>query len=205
MEFQIRLADAKDIPDIMALQALSLRKLSQGTYNAAQIESLVRSQGAARVASFNAGEELIYSAWVHTTEKQKQDGQTQGRKEQLVAIAALINHSSQIGGLYVHPDYARQGIATQLLQQIEVAAIAQRHRVIRVMSSLVAIPFYESRGYSRLFHRTVCFEGEMVGCMEMAKALENRSLPFEIVRQFARNVIYTTLTIATVWVAFILL
>ncbi|MEL6262301.1 MAG: GNAT family N-acetyltransferase [Cyanobacteria bacterium J06626_6] len=174
MDFHIRPADAKDMPAILALQALSLRALSAQTYSAAQIESLVRSQGAARVASFNAGDEVIYVACL---------GAEQHGATQLIGVVAFIAWRSQIGGLFVHPGYVRRGVARALMGQVELIAAQQQQSVMRVMSSLVAVPFYEAVGYSHLFSRTVCFEDSPVGCVEMAKTLDGQNLQALLLRQ----------------------
>ncbi|MEL6903151.1 MAG: GNAT family N-acetyltransferase [Cyanobacteria bacterium J06606_4] len=174
MDFHIRPADAKDIPAILALQALSLRVLSAQTYSAEQIESLVRSQGAARVASFNAGDEVIFVACL---------GAEASGAAQLIGVVAFIAWRSQIGGLFVHPGYVRRGVASGLMSEVELMAAQQRQRVMRVMSSLVAVPFYESMGYSRLFSRTVCFEDRPVDCVEMAKPLDGQNLQRLLIRQ----------------------
>lgn len=179
MEFQIRRACADDIPHIVALQDCSLRQLSVGSYSAAQIELLVRTQGDARVRSFESGHEIIYVASAKVSSTQ--------RDLWMVAIAAFVPWQSKISGLYVHPDFVRQGIATRLLQAVEAEAMSQGRTVLRVMSSLVGVPFYEAAGFRRLFSRTIHFAGESVDCVEMAKSLVSNNLFLEISKQFARQ------------------
>lgn len=170
MQFQIRLASAADMPTILTLQAMSLRELSKGVYTHSQIEALVRSQGNARERAFRSKNEVIYVACV-----------TDGGGERLVAIAALIDGArARIGGLYVHPDYARQGAATQLIESLEAHCIDQGRRVLRVMSSKVAVPFYRTVGFTQLSELFAPFEKEKVACVEMAKALGGRSLEEEL-------------------------
>ena len=105
----------------------------------------------------------------------------EGDGERLVAIAALIGgFRARIGGLYVHPDYARQRAATQLMTALEAHCIEQGRRVLRVMSSKVAVPFYRSVGFTQLSELFAPFEMEMVPCVEMAKALGDKSLEEEL-------------------------
>lgn len=200
MELQIRKALADDIPHILALQARSLRELSVSTYSAAQIESLVRTQGQARVRSFNSGDEIIYVAYAKVS-----GDEASHEPLRLVAMAAFISYGSQIGGLYVHPAYARRGIASQLLQAVEAEAVSQRHQVLSVMSSVMAVPFYEARGFRRLFSRAVFFEDEKVACVEMAKSLGSGSLLFamakKILKQLAIALGPVAFALAVVWCA----
>ncbi|MEL6354808.1 MAG: GNAT family N-acetyltransferase [Cyanobacteria bacterium J06627_28] len=170
MQFQIRLADAADMPAILTLQALSLRALSQGVYTHSQIEVLVRSQDNARERAFWSRSEVIYVACV-----------SDGSRERLVGFVALVDGvRARIGGLYVHPDYTRQGAATQLIGSLEAHCIEQGGRVLRVMSSKVAVPFYRAVGFTQLSELFAPFEKERVACVEMAKALGDKSLEEEL-------------------------
>ena len=108
MNLQFRLANSEDIEKILKLQSSSI-KLMSPDYTPRQIESLVRSQTSARLR-YN---EIVFLA---------------SYKDELVGFACLINNSFQfggfqIGGLYVHPNFIRQGIGTQLLEVIERTAI----------------------------------------------------------------------------------
>lgn len=202
MTLQICLAEMDDLPEIVALQSRSLRELSKGTYSEQQIEALVTSQERARTHSFTTNDEVIYIACLPSPPSAIE---SEPAGKQIVAIAALIHGRSQIGGLYVHPDYARRGIASQLLSQLELTAITQQRRVLRVMSSRVAVPFYEAMGYRRLFSRMVTFDGQRVGCMEMAKALNNKDLSTELTRQAAWTIAPIGLSMAAAWLFFILI
>jgi len=206
MEIKIRKAHADDIPHVMALQANSLRVLSVGIYSPAQIETLVRTQSEARVRSFNSGDEVLFVAYTKADET-RAPGSLSGylsvdsvdSSVRLVAIAAFISSRAQVGGLYVHPAFTRRGIASQLLQVIEAEAASQGHRMIKSMSSLVAVPFYEARGFRRLFSRTVFFEGEAVSCVEMAKSLGSGNLLLEMARKMVLTIGPLMTVVAVVW------
>lgn len=130
----IRLATLEDLDAILNLQAVSLRSLSQGHYRADQIESLIKDQ-----AKYRRQEILQLVA------------DYQGH---LVGFASLCAYPSpqtrgSIGGIYVHPTVVRRGIGRQLLKELERQAIEPpiSWSVLRVLSSLTAVPFYQNLGY----------------------------------------------------------
>ncbi|MEM9090881.1 MAG: GNAT family N-acetyltransferase [Cyanobacteria bacterium P01_F01_bin.53] len=160
MDLQIRLATKEDLPEILELQAQSLRSLAIGYYKPTQIDCLVQSQGTARSRGFEEKNEVIYLA------------STNGK---LVGLATLLTWSPRIGGLYVHPNFVRQGIALQLLSKIEEAAMIRRYRKLKVMSALSAIKLYEKAGYRRIRSTHFRLGKEVIQCLEMTKTLRNES------------------------------
>jgi putative acetyltransferase len=169
MQLQIRLAQLDDMPHILALQAHSLRSLSQAHYSREQIEALVRSQAEARMQAFDAGEELIYVGEIAIDES----------TVQMVAMTALMIRRSQIGAMYVHPDFVRQGIARQLLEVLEEKAKELNYRVLYVISSFTAVLFYQSMGYSYMSQTCIMAESYVIGCVNMAKSLTGKSIRAE--------------------------
>jgi putative acetyltransferase len=128
MDIQIRLAKSEDIEDILEIQANSIRILSYKEYNAKQIESLIRGQKSARLAS----NEITFLA---------------DCGDKLVGFAALSAKTPQVNGIFVHSNYVRQGIGTKLLQAVEDVAIEKKYRIIYVYASLSAATFYQVQGY----------------------------------------------------------
>jgi putative acetyltransferase len=126
MDFQIRLSKPEDLDKIIELQTNSLRTLSV-SYNSTQIESLIRSQK----VRF-APDEIGFVA---------------EHKNDIVGFVSILVRSSQIAGVYVHPNFMRQGIGTQLLETVEKIAIERGNKVIYVMSALDAVNFYKAVGY----------------------------------------------------------
>lgn len=157
MNLQFRLAKSEDLEKVLELQSSSI-KLMSSDYNPRQIESLVRSQFSARLRS----NEIVFLA---------------SYKDELVGFACLDINSFQfggfqIGGVYVHPNFVRQGIGTQLLELIEKTAIEKGCQVISVLSSLTACNFYKARGY-KVIHQSGFFShwNVWIPCLIMKKSL----------------------------------
>jgi ribosomal protein S18 acetylase RimI-like enzyme len=127
MDFQIRQLQPEDSETILELQASSLRTLTSG-YNSQQIESLVRSQASARLAKDEIGIVAEY-------------------QDEIIGFASILIYQSRISGVYVHPNFMRQGIGTKLLAAVEEIAVNQMHKVMHVTASLPAVNFYQARGY----------------------------------------------------------
>lgn len=127
MDFQIRLSKPEESEKILELQANSLRSLSP-SYTSTQIESLVRSQALARLDKDEIGIVAEY-------------------QNNIVGFASFLVKSSLITAMYVHPDFIRQGIGTQLLDTVQEIAIDKGNKVARVISSLDAVKFYQAAGY----------------------------------------------------------
>ncbi|HEY9637998.1 MAG TPA: GNAT family N-acetyltransferase [Coleofasciculaceae cyanobacterium] len=127
MNLQIRLAKSEDIEKIIELQSSSIRLMSLD-YNPRQIESLVRSQASARLMP----DEIVFLACY---------------ENEIVGLACLIVDYSLLSGLYVHPNFIRQGIGTQLLDILEKTAIEKECKAIYIISSLTAANFYQAKGY----------------------------------------------------------
>ena len=70
------------------------------------------------------------------------DGETAG-------YAVLNIADERIDAVFVHPEYTRQGIATSLVRQLENRARMRNISGLTIVSSLNAVPFYESVGYDQ--------------------------------------------------------
>jgi putative acetyltransferase len=127
MTVEIRLATIEELDEIVELQTHSLLHLSAQDYNPEQIEALVHDQ-----ANWRGLREAIFVA--------ESDGKIAG-------FSALSIDYGQITGVYVLPEFTRQGIGTQLLVALEEAALQKKYRHLWVISSLTAISFYKANGY----------------------------------------------------------
>jgi putative acetyltransferase len=78
----------------------------------------------------------------------------------LIAGYGVLNAAeSRVEALFVRPFWTRSGIATRLLRQLEMSAAFDGCTVLSVISSLNAVPFYESLGYDRVEDRSRTIDG----------------------------------------------
>jgi len=64
----------------------------------------------------------------------------------IVGIAAL-DDADYLDYLYVHKDYQRQGIATQLYDAIKLESLRKGFYKLSSDVSITALPFFESKGF----------------------------------------------------------
>ena len=182
MDIEIRLAKSEDSEDILELQANSLKILSSQDYNPRQIESLIRSQKSARFIN-----EIIFVA----------EG-----NNRLVGFASLLVHTAQIGAMFVHPDFVRQGIGTRLITAIESAAIEKRYKTIYVVSSLSAVKFYQANGYEVIGQLGLWSDNKTwIPCSNMRKQL----IPLTEREKWTRRITLFIIYLVILWVVLRLL
>ena len=49
--------------------------------------------------------------------------------------------------IFVHPDYARQGLGSLILERVEAEAVAAGFRRFEMGSTLTGVPLYRLKGY----------------------------------------------------------
>lgn len=127
-----------DLPTVRALHALAFRQLAASHHDAAQIaahEALIAADDyAADVARSN----LILAHCDQTGS--------------LIATAGWLPMSerpdtARIRKVFVHPGWARQGLATALVRAAERAAATAGYPHLYVRANINAVPLYQKMGY----------------------------------------------------------
>ncbi|MBV1915614.1 MAG: GNAT family N-acetyltransferase [Pseudomonadales bacterium] len=77
----------------------------------------------------------------------------------------------EIDCLYVHPLFARQGIAKQLYRHLENQARQQQMKQLLVEASLLARPLFEQVGFSEIRRNEIPRNGEVLVNFSMIKPL----------------------------------
>ena len=97
-------------------------------------------------------------------------GHTAGRDD---SFSAPATEPARIRAMFTHPDWARQGIGTLMLNLGEQAARDAGYRTIELGSTVAGIPLYEARGYIP-FHKeeTVGANGAVKTVLYMRKSLD---------------------------------
>lgn len=89
----------------------------------------------------------------------------------VLAGFASMNRDGCLHSLFVHRDFQRRGIASQLLSEVE--RIAREYGVVQIVSevSLTARPFFEKRGYE-----TVKFQKRRANRLELTNFVMRKVL-----------------------------
>ncbi|MDQ2798574.1 MAG: GNAT family N-acetyltransferase [Armatimonadota bacterium] len=134
----LRLAALDDLPALRALIPVSVRALSRGYYSAAQIESAIRfvfgpdtqliADGTYFAAAADDAVIIGCGGW--------------SRRRTLSRI-----RSGRIRAFFVHPDWARQGIASRIMSACFEAAQASGFQRLELMATLPGESLYRAFGF----------------------------------------------------------
>jgi GNAT superfamily N-acetyltransferase len=148
-----RVATVADIPAVQALIVRSVRELSAGYYTAGQIE-------AALVEVFGVDTQLIADGTYYVIDAALGVAAAGGWSyrrtlyggDQMKGAADpkldAATEPARIRAFFVHPDWARRGLARDLYAQCSRAALAAGFRAFELMATLPGEPLYSALGFS---------------------------------------------------------
>lgn len=144
-----------DTPVLVAIFVASIDELTEEDYTEAQRE-----------------------AWASAAEDEQEFGKRLASQLTLVATIesspvgfAALKGADHLDLLYVHPGFARQGVATALCDALEKLAGARGATAITVEASDTAEPFFVQRGYAGQQRNTVTVGEEWLANTTMKKSL----------------------------------
>jgi putative acetyltransferase len=82
-----------------------------------------------------------------------------------------LKNNITIDMLYVHPDYAGEGVGTALADALEKIAGARGTEAITVDASDTAAPFFERRGYAAVQRNSIPLDDQWLSNTTMLKPL----------------------------------
>jgi predicted N-acetyltransferase YhbS len=153
MDWRLRLAREDDIPALEALIPISVRALQAHHYSSAQME-------AALGTVFGVDRQLICDGTYFVVER---DGQIVGcggwsKRNSLFGGDSVRSNedvmvnperdSARIRAFFVHPEWARRGIARGVLTACESAIQAAGFHSAELVATLAGEPFYAAFDYS---------------------------------------------------------
>lgn len=156
-DLQLRTAAPADIPRLHVLIEQSIRGLQTQDYTQAQIEGALGTalgldtQLIADQTYFLAevGEVLVAcGGWSNRKTLFGSDGA-------LNREASLLDpkcDAAKIRAIFVHPDWARRGIGSLMLEHCEQAAAAAGFSRFEMGSTLTGVPLYKLKGYVECEH-----------------------------------------------------
>ncbi len=182
-QFALRVATADDIPALRELIDASVRGLQAGDYTSSQLEAALRTVYGVDTQLIADGTYFIVEA---TT------GQTSGETGVLVGCGGWSKRKTLYGGdqwtgrepelldpatdaakiraFFVHPNWARRGIGTIILNACEQAAIAAGFTRLEMGATLTGVPMYRARGYVEIEPLSVPLDnGESLAIVKMGK------------------------------------
>ncbi len=151
-EHSLRRAVDADLPVLAALIAASARELSRGDYTPGQVEG-------ALTGAFGVDTQLIRDGTYFVIECEGRIAGCGGwsRRKTLFGSDARADRdageldpatdAAKIRAFFIHPDFARRGLGTALLERCERDAVAHGFRRFELMATLPGVRLYAARGY----------------------------------------------------------
>ncbi len=178
LRLQLRPATIGDVPALVELIPLSARELSRGFYTDAQTEAAIRH-------IFGPDTRLIGDRTYYVAEDGGRlagcGGWSRRRSlfggDQMRASEDPIldprTDTARIRAFFVHPDYARQGVGSAILEACLEAARAAGFRRAELAATLPGVPFYRAFGFAE----REAFEAAMPGGLVLPVVRMERDLP----------------------------
>jgi GNAT superfamily N-acetyltransferase len=175
---KLRLAEMVDVPVLTALIAASVRGLQAEDYTAAQREGALASvfgvdtQLIADGTYFVAEVEGTIVACGGWSQRKTLFGADHcvGREDSLLDPRS---DAAKIRAFFVHPEWARRGIGTRVLEACESAASAEGFKRFEMGATLTGVALYQVRGYREVERIGVALgNGEVLPIVRMEKCIE---------------------------------
>ena len=151
--FSLRVAKETDVFTLRRLIDSSVRGLQTNDYSAAQIEaallkvfgvdSQLIADGTYFVVETTEGEIVGCGGW--SKRKTLYGGDVWAGRED--SLLDPVKDAAKIRAFFVHPDWARRGIGTLILEACEKAATEGGFTRFEMGATLTGVPLYKARGY----------------------------------------------------------
>ena len=180
--FQLRLATEEDVPELNALIEASVRGLQADDYTPAQIEGalgtvlgldtqLIRDRTYFIAEILDQNTKARSAAGCGGWSKRKTlFGADAGPCRELELLDPKVD-SAKVRAIFVHPDFARRGLGSLILDTVENAGRAARVRRFEMGSTLTGVPLYRLKGYVETERIAVPLKnGETLPVVKMVKS-----------------------------------
>jgi GNAT superfamily N-acetyltransferase len=172
-----RLAQLEDVPELNVLIPISVRALQAQHYSQAQMDAaigpifgvdrqLIRDQTYFVVE--DKGRIVGCGGW---SRRESLSGSDINRQKDDALLDPRI-HSARVRAFFIHPDYARRGIARSIMQECERAILAAGSRKVEISATLTGEPLYKSFGYAVVeYYDIPMSDGLKLPVVRMAKSI----------------------------------
>jgi len=179
-QFQIRQANSSDVGELRILIERSVRDLQRNDYTPAQIEGALGHALGLDTQLIDDGTYFV-AIPVSTPDRIVGCGGWSYRKtlfgsdhgpNRESAVLDPATESAKIRAIFVHPEWARQGLGTLILKHCEDAAQRAGFRSFEMGSTLTGVPLYSLKGYRRRENVSIPLpNGEVLPITHMVKKL----------------------------------
>ncbi|MEO8019254.1 MAG: GNAT family N-acetyltransferase [Pseudomonadota bacterium] len=148
----IRRATLADLPDLGPLIAASARELSRGDYSPEQVEGALRGAFGTDTQLIRDGSYFVIEAegklvgcggWSRRCTLFGSDA----RADRDATELDPARDAARIRAFFIHPDFARRGLGTSMLERCEQDAMAHGFTRFELMATLPGVRLYAARGY----------------------------------------------------------
>lgn len=190
----IRPATPDDITVLREVIEASVRGLQARDYTPGQIEAALRSVYGVDTQLITDGTYFVAEASGFVAEAASEEPELTKSRSVIVACGGWSKRKTLFGGdqwssrqddlldpvrdaakiraFFVHPDWARRGIGTMILDACESAAKAAGFKQLEMGATLSGVPFYRAKGYAELEDVEVPLgNGESLPIVRMAKEI----------------------------------
>jgi GNAT superfamily N-acetyltransferase len=183
MNVHLRKAGMADVPRLGEIIEASVRGLQAGDYSPAQIEGALASvygvdsqliadgtYFAAEIVDAGFDEKTMVGCGGWSKRKTLYGGDRYaGREDSLLDPA---RDAAKIRAFFVHPDWARQGIGSLILEACENAARDGGFTRLEMGATLSGVAFYRAKGYVEIENQSVPLSnGESLPIVRMSKRI----------------------------------
>jgi GNAT superfamily N-acetyltransferase len=178
--FHLRVATANDVAAIRALIEVSVRGLQVADYSEAQregalatvftVDSQLVADGTYFVAVAEDGRLAGCGGW--SFRKTLYGGDHQVEQIAPDKLDAAVD-AAKIRAIFVHPDFARMGLGSLILETAEKAAMVYGFERFEMGSTLTGVGLYSLKGYREIERKEVPVAGgETIRVVKMEKHRE---------------------------------
>ena len=150
--FTLRRARLADVPALQSLIATSARALSRQDYTPEQIEGALRGAFGVDTQLIRDGSYFVIEAhgrlagcggW---SRRRTLFGSDSRADRDATELDPSVD-AAKIRAFFIHPDFARRGFGSRLLERCEDDAIAHGFSRLELMATLPGVRLYAARGY----------------------------------------------------------
>lgn len=179
--WHIRVAEEADVQSLHALIEASVRGLQEDDYTPAQIDGalgtvlgldtqLIRDRTYFVIETTDSEGNQVFAGCGGWSKRKTLFGSDNAsvREPDLLDPA---QDAAKVRAIFVHPDFARRGLGSLILEHVESAALAAGFTRFEMGSTLTGVPLYSLKGYVEIERIAVpLHNGEALPVVRMVKS-----------------------------------